>query len=1190
MQLKKLEMCGFKSFANRTEIAFEPGITGIVGPNGCGKSNVVDAIKWVLGTLSYKSVRGEEMIDVIFKGAEGIGPAGMAEVSLTLDNSDRALPIDFEEVTITRKLHATGEGEYFINGSLCRLKDIRDLLYGTGIGADNYSIIEQGKIDRLVTSDPRQRRLVFDEAAGISKYRARKKETENRLDKVTQDLLRLNDIVREVQRELRSVRSQAGRAARYRELQAAHRDRRVRLLLHEARTLRDRGREAVERLTLLENDKTARDAEIAGLRGDLGRLDAEQVALADRHAALTSDLSAASSRAAYFEQALDSARQRLDDLEEGRGRAQQDSASAQAMLADKESHLAEATREREAILAELAALESRTGEARSAVEDASRACREASETLETRKAEALERAQRESRYRNELTQVKSEGVALAARAAKAAEAERLVTAELGELQGRRAEATAQRAALESEVAGLKRALESNDTEQAGLKQSLARLDDELIRLRAAKERGESRRETLRELQVALEGIGEGARRLLRERLPGLCGTVADLLEAGPEDVAAVEAVLGGNAEAVLFETREQVFEALRFLQVHNLPRTTVLSLDQCAEWSAAAGPAPAILDRLSNRVRTEDRFRPVAQTLLGEAFLVENEEEAEGLRSFAATSWLYVTRGGDVYDPRGLTSAGPRGAGLLSRKAELKVLEQEIGKYLGLIERMEGERASAAERLAALEKEQAGRRHAIYDQSIALGEVVSQLDQQETRIATLESEREHQEAEQRRAASEESARSDRARRLDELVVEISELKDRIENEIRSLGGTLKGYEEARERLQGDLTRLQVERAKAEERHQSTEGRLEMIRAQMEQHREAIRRAGEALAQIDARLDAARQDLDRQATERATVLREIEEKTKAVEEALAARQEAQARTASARESLAAVEQASAAAGVELQALRVQEAQRAANVENLASRARDEFQIEIAEALEAPSPEGDASADWAAIAREADDLRAKIAGFGVVNTAALDQIGELEERERTLLGQQKDVEGAKRQLEDLIRRINRESKELFERTLEYVREQFASIFRKVFGGGKADIILQEEEGVDPFDQGLEVMVRIPQRELMPISSLSGGQKSLTAFSLVMALFKANPSPFCVLDEADAALDESNVDKYAALVNEFVHETQFIVITHNKRTMACADVLYGVTMETPGVSSKVSVDLNGTEGLEALKRRRE
>jgi len=289
----------------------------------------------------------------------------------------------------------------------------------------------------------------------------------------------------------------------------------------------------------------------------------------------------------------------------------------------------------------------------------------------------------------------------------------------------------------------------------------------------------------------------------------------------------------------------------------------------------------------------------------------------------------------------------------------------------------------------------------------------------------------------------------------------------------------------------------------------------------------------------------------------------------------------------REKVAGVERSGAEAATELQGLRVREAQRSTMLDNLAARSRDEFQVELAPD---DSPVEEGPVDWEALAREADDLRAKIASFGVVNTAALDQIDELEAREKDLLGQQGDIENAKRQLEELIRRINRESKELFERTLEFVREQFGTIFRKVFGGGKADILLQEEEGVDPFDQGLEVMVRIPQRELMPISSLSGGQKSLTAFSLVMALFKANPSPFCILDEADAALDESNVDKYAGLINEFVTETQFIVVTHNKRTMASGDVLYGVTMETPGVSRKVSVDLNGVEGLDALMKRRE
>ncbi|HEU4339449.1 MAG TPA: hypothetical protein VFS19_05230, partial [Planctomycetota bacterium] len=407
-------------------------------------------------------------------------------------------------------------------------------------------------------------------------------------------------------------------------------------------------------------------------------------------------------------------------------------------------------------------------------------------------------------------------------------------------------------------------------------------------------------------------------------------------------------------------------------------------------------------------------------------------------------------------------------------------------------------------------------------------------------------------------------------------------------EIRSLAESVKVAEEGRARIQEEVTAVQVARAKAEEKQQSAESRIELMRGQRDQHRAAIVRADEALGQIAARIEAATQDFERQSSEKAAAEKDIESKRAAVEEALAARQSAQARAGASRDALAGVERRGAEEGAELQNLRVRDAQRSTMLDNLAARARDEFQVDLAAAESAP--EDEASIDWESLGREADDLRAKIASFGVVNTAALDQIDELEAREKDLLGQQKDIDGAKRQLEELIRRINRESKELFERTLEFVREQFGSIFRKVFGGGKADILLQAEEGVDPFDQGLEVMVRIPQRELMPISSLSGGQKSLTAFSLVMALFKANPSPFCILDEADAALDESNVDKYAALVNEFVHETQFIVVTHNKRTMAAADVLYGVTMETPGVSRKVSVDLNGTEGLEALMKRRE
>ncbi|MBI4564022.1 MAG: chromosome segregation protein SMC [Planctomycetes bacterium] len=1184
MQLKKLEMVGFKSFADKTEVVFEPGVTCIVGPNGCGKSNVVDAVKWVLGTLSHKSVRGEEMIDVIFKGAEGVGPAGMAEVSLTLDNSDRTFSIDFEEVTITRRLHASGEGEYLINKTPCRLRDIRDLLYGTGIGTDNYSIIEQGKIDRLITSDPRQRRLIFDEAAGLSRYRARKKEAEHRLEKVTQDLLRMSDIVREVQRELRSVRSQAGRAARYKELQADHREKRLCLLGHEVRNLQAQIRRIQERGAALESDKSARERAWAERGAELERIEEALAAATARCSERSQELSAAVSRSEYVEKSIAAARQRLDELGESRARARQERDAAAALLEGKQTLLEQALRDREAWEAERRSFEDRIRQASDAVQDASNECRRVAEELKLKKDEAVERAQREAGYRNDLAQVRSETEALAQRQGRAQDQERRAVAELEELRAKNQESASRRAELEAVIADLKRSILVSEVEQARLKEESATLDGELTQLRAAKERGESRRETLRELEVGMEGLSAGARQLLRLRPAGLRGTVADLLETAPADVPVVEAALGETAGALLFESREQVWRAIDYLRQNNLPRTTLLSLDQCQD--AAWNDVPGI--RVSTLVRVEDRYRILADALLGDARVVETDAEAEALRPALAPGRMMVTRAGDVFDGRGLTSVGRRPGGLLSRKAELKALEQEIEQYLGLIAQKEERKRALTERLGALDRALSELRHAVYDQGIALGEVAALWEQNEKRLRLVEEERDHLAAEQRQIESHRAALAEQAGRLELLLSEMAELRQQIEREIRDLADTSSRYEEGREQLRQDLTRLRVECATVEEKLQSAEARVSMLRAEMEQYRGTVQRQEEHLKQIEAREAAAAEDVSAREREREESHRDIAQKRAAVDEASSARAARQAEEDAIRDAMSELEQALGAVTAETQNLRVQEAQQQAILEQRLERARDEYQMEPSQVEHLPEPAD--PVDWEALSREADELRAKIASFGAVNVVALEQLRELEERERTLLAQQEDIESAKRQLETLIGKINRESKELFERTLDFVREQFSQIFRKVFGGGKADIVLQQEEGVDAFDQGLEVMVRIPQREMLPISALSGGQKSLTAFSLVMALFKANPSPFCVLDEADAALDEANVDKYAALVNEFVHETQFIVITHNKRTMVAADVLYGVTMERPGISKKVSVDLHGELGLETLRQRRD
>ncbi|MDP6958411.1 MAG: AAA family ATPase, partial [Planctomycetota bacterium] len=402
MQLKKIEMCGFKSFVNRTEVKFEPGVTGVVGPNGCGKSNVVDAIKWVLGTQSYKAVRGGEMTDMIFKGAEGVAPVGMAEVSLTLDNSDHTLNIEYEDVTITRRVHSDGTGEYQINKSPCRLKDIRELLFGTGIGANNYSIIEQGKLSELIKSNPKERRLVFEEAAGISKYRARRREAQNRLDKVSQDLLRLEDILREVQRELRSVRAQAGRAQRYKELTSQLVEKRGVLVHHEYRQFQKNRAEIVQ---FLQEKETQRKELKEALSEVLHTLKAEE----DRHSELDDQYNSASSevqsiesKAGYLSQSIQTSEKRLVELKEESARLEGEFHSVSAKLEELSSLLLRHEEEKVEVSKDRERLKKELSELDASLLEADGECQRVQSDLDRVRSEAMEIAHKESRYKSEL--------------------------------------------------------------------------------------------------------------------------------------------------------------------------------------------------------------------------------------------------------------------------------------------------------------------------------------------------------------------------------------------------------------------------------------------------------------------------------------------------------------------------------------------------------------------------------------------------------------------------------------------------------------------------------------------------------------------------------------------------------------------------------------------------------------------
>jgi chromosome segregation protein len=611
-----------------------------------------------------------------------------------------------------------------------------------------------------------------------------------------------------------------------------------------------------------------------------------------------------------------------------------------------------------------------------------------------------------------------------------------------------------------------------------------------------------------------------------------------------------------------------------------------VALDACRN-GGAAEYVPGVVARASELVSCDEAVRPLVRALLGDVLVVEGPDDAEALREMWPVHQTIVTRDGEVYDPRGLASAGPRagGPGLLSRRAELKKLEAEIEEFLKLIAQKESRRAECGDLNRASEARLAELRQQSYEKRIALGEAAREMEQVEKRRGFLTGELDASRAEARQIEAQRQGAVESAARVDQLLSGLEGMKEQLAAEAAALAETQQRYEGSRGGLQEELTGLQVARGALEEKRRGVAARLDMVRGDMQAQEEAVRRGEGSLADLEARVASVVTQIDRHQTEAEALAKEIEARQSALDALQAERNAASERSDAAASKVRETEGAIASAQAEAGQLAVQRAQQEMTVQQGVERAREELGLDLAAAGAEPQEE----ADWEALAKQVQDLRSRIDNFGVVNLVALSELQELEDREKRMLAQVEDLEKGKLQLEELIRRINKESKELFDRTLEFVREQFHAIFRKVFGGGKADIVLQEEPGVDAMDQGLEVIARMPQRESLPISMLSGGQKSLTAFSLVMALFKANPSPFCILDEADAPLDESNVDKYTGIVTEFVAETQFIIISHNKRTMAIADVLYGVTMETPGVSKKVSVDLHG-QNLEVLRDRRE
>lgn len=1181
--LKALELIGFKSFADRTRLEFPPGITAVVGPNGSGKSNVVDSIKWVLGEQSVKSLRGKEMADVIFNGSSSRPPLNCAETTLTFDNSRGLLPIDTPEVHITRRVYRSGEGEYLINRQPCRLRDIRDLFSGTGAATEAYSVIEQGKVDILLQASPRDRRLIFEEAAGISRFKAKKVESLRRLERVEQNLLRLADIVEEVDNRLRTVRKQAVKASRYKEYRDRLQELRTQVGLVDWRHLGGQLAQLEGELAQLADQAGAGAAEAERLEAAVLELETSDGDLSEQIRECDVRLSGNRERIAAHESTVEHQRARCHELEAEEARYRQQLAAMGARAGDLDVQLRETRSALEEAAAHHSQIVRQSHEGQQSLSALTATLDQLRRENERRRVAHMDAMRSASALTSEISVLEAQAASLAA--ARHRLEQHLARSDLAleQAAGECAQLIERQHELQQAAETSRETLTKSQHELVRCRERRAQRADDLAQLRQRQSGSRERAALLEEWEARFEGIGVGAREVLQRAqhqgegpLAEVRGLVADLLSASVETAPLVDVALGELAQyvvvsgaaawrALLDDTSPRLSGRVGFVRLDVEPLASLVDEIELAGHRGVLGRA----DRL---VEVPQEHRELARRLLGRTWFVEKLSHALTLSTTVGRGLSFVTLAGELVAADGHLVIGPRHAstGLVSRRSELRALEQLLAELESQIE--EGVAA-----LGDLDAEVTRCDAQVAQHETAQAEATAQLAEQRLLVTTAQG-RHEQLARQRAAQEEELSATLRqcheaqeqhvaARaRLDAIEASLAQMETEIAEAARRIEQL---SSEAHERAQS-ATEVQVRLAKSEERLQNFQAQQRQIEQHQQERRRAIADSRGHLEECAARVTEARRRILAAQSQIADLYLAKEQlaaqAVALVGQRAALRQQRSDLAAEAqrhRATVRRVEEQSHKKELAAGEIRLQR-------DALASRLRDDYAIELADLEHDLSPAE--LHEREAVEDEITELRRKLANMGSVNLEALDELSELETRFESLSTQYQDLDSAKRSLEQIIGKINADSRRLFAETLETVRGHFQELFRKLFGGGHADILL--EPVMDILESGVEIVARPPGKEPRNISLLSGGEKTLTCVALLLAIFRNRPSPFCVLDEVDAALDEANIERFIRVLTEYLAWTQFIIVTHSKKTMTCANTLYGVTMQESGISKRVSV----------------
>lgn len=1191
MYFKSLELFGFKSFADRTRLDFEPGITAIVGPNGCGKSNISDSIRWVLGEQSAKMLRGGKMEDVIFNGTDGKEPVSYAEVSLTLSNQDRRLPIEYDEVTVGRRLYRSGESEYLLNKTSVRLKDIAELFMGTGVGTSAYSHIEQGQIDQVLSSRPEDRREIFEEASGITKYKSKRKEALRRLEDTEQNLVRINDIIAEVKRQINSIERQARKAERYKEKYEELKGLELKLSRIDLEILQQKLSESNKDL----GEQRARESELSSrlqkASEELGGLNSKRSDVETKRMDFKSSIIENDSEASKAKDRISLNKDRVEELKKRRVDLEAEIEKSKSGVASQQKEVANLREKVEVLEKEDTQRASSLEVKEKRLGDISKSISENETIISTSKANVIDIASRQAKLRNQITKVSSALGSNEARL-KRLETEKLtISDEKQGLDAKLAEVSKEVKSVEEEALTLKSEKEKISQAISELSTRIEKLIGESGEIHRSLTTSRSRLEVLEEAKAKYEGFSSGVRAILgNERaIKGVRDVLANLLSVKKGYELAIESALGDCLQSLVVDTMESAEEAVDFLRENSYGKTSFIhpgSFDKTpSKIKEVELKDKLVLGKAVDFVVVDNDLKGLAQSILKNIFIVNNLDDAKSVLKAckAPGECIFVTLSGETLK-NGFISGGVTGNAdltLINRDAKIKELSETITeleavslkkgeektrseerkneeeKRIGDVTEKSNEKeillANARQRQDNIEENIKGVADEISLVNLEVEEVTGEMErlrQEETSVTNgLTQAEKDAKANEERIVTSERLISEQTKEKEQLLIEVAEQR----TELGSLESKKEGFSNTLNILEASLS--------------DSENTMKSRKTELESSIKRVKELGVEILTLDESIKT----LSGERIKGSTGLQEIENVYKDMMQKIGESEgifrQSEKDLNSLRSSLHEVD--------------LKRAETNYSVDNLKQRIRDVYKIDLGdfELIKAWQ-----DMDMNELKKDVDEKRTKLEAMGPVNLVAIEEHTELQDRYAFLNHQSDDLLKAKDSLLKAIAKINKTTKDLFMETFQQIQVEFRNFFRMLFGGGDGELILIDEGNV--LESGIEIVAMPPGKRLQNVSLLSGGEKALTAIALLFAIFKVRPSPFCVLDEIDAPLDESNVDRFSKMFDMFTNMSQFIVITHNKKTIDRADVMYGITMQESGISRVVSVKFSDTKKQEPAK----